>query len=335
MSKIKPRGNSWDTGLFVHSEVDENDLDVYEFRVYAHLCRRANDELRVWAGQQKIADVCRISRKKVNEALRALEEKGWIRQEHQFREDGSQTTNNIVILGPPRVTHSYTPLPSEDPPTPVTVGDTPCNSQLHPLSPTVTAEVDPLEGDPREVTSSATVVAGPGSEAGSSQGKGVPAAMALAMQARAKRRALPIRAEVPAQAPTPEPAAPPPPPAEAKASKKAKAEPDKPKHAKETRDAMFDAVGPHVAGGTDNKAIQLARTQIGKVATLLLDAGLTAQDAADFAAFMQKECFAERQRSIKYGSWEKWLPDFIAHRSGSGHQPGSWTDSLGDEYEGL
>jgi len=96
VSSVTPRGNSWRLGLFVHSTVDDSNLSVYEFRVYARLCRRAGDELRVWEGQKKIAEGCGMSRAAVQKALYGLRDKGWITLVAREREDGSQGPNDIT-----------------------------------------------------------------------------------------------------------------------------------------------------------------------------------------------------------------------------------------------
>lgn len=121
-------------GLFLHSTVDDSDLTVYEFRVYAHLCRRAGDERRVWEGQKKIALNCKMSRAAAQKALYGLEEKGWIELHERYREDGSQGTNNIIICGPPASVEGTPRLPEMRPP---------------PLR--KAAEGNPREGNPNKV----------------------------------------------------------------------------------------------------------------------------------------------------------------------------------------
>lgn len=109
MSDLRPKGSQWTTGMFVHIDVDRNDLDVYEYRVYAHLCSRAGEETRTWVKQLTIAAITGISLRKVGEALQSLENKGWIQREARYREDGSRSTDNIIILGPPAKAKRYEP----------------------------------------------------------------------------------------------------------------------------------------------------------------------------------------------------------------------------------
>lgn len=99
MSGVRPRGNSFITGAFISSTIDDLGLDLYSFRVYMHLCRRIGDEMRVWESAKKMAVICGISESKVRESIRFLEKIGLIELEPQYREDGSQTTNNIFVIG--------------------------------------------------------------------------------------------------------------------------------------------------------------------------------------------------------------------------------------------
>lgn len=128
--RVIDRGTSQAKSVYIGSAIDESDLDPYEFRVYCHLKRRAQDG-EVWERQAKIAEICKMSRKTVNEVMTRLEEKGWIEQEGRATVSG-QTSNLVYLL------------------------EAPCNPRLHPavtvgytpLSPTVTAEGTPLEGTP-------------------------------------------------------------------------------------------------------------------------------------------------------------------------------------------
>ena len=143
-SKVGFKGNSWVTGLFVHSDVDDSDLTLIEMRVYMRLCRRANDELRVWEGQKKMADGCGMSRVSVHKALHGLRDKGWIILEERYRGDGSQTTSNIVICGPPPPPDGTPPSAKRNPPF----------RQTDSLS--ISLEVDPLLSNKRLTDSKIT-----------------------------------------------------------------------------------------------------------------------------------------------------------------------------------
>lgn len=63
--------------IFVHSEIDDLGLDPFEFRVYAHLARRAGSG-SAWPSHEAIADATKISRVKVIACLTSLEALGLI-----------------------------------------------------------------------------------------------------------------------------------------------------------------------------------------------------------------------------------------------------------------
>ena len=65
--------------IFVHSELDDLGLDVYEFRIYAHLARRANGKAKAWPGITSMSGSCRMKRHTVIRAIHQLEERGLIR----------------------------------------------------------------------------------------------------------------------------------------------------------------------------------------------------------------------------------------------------------------
>jgi hypothetical protein len=65
--------------LFVHSELDDLGLDSHEFRIYAHLARRANGKSKAWPGITSMSQACRMKRNSVIRTIRRLETKGLIR----------------------------------------------------------------------------------------------------------------------------------------------------------------------------------------------------------------------------------------------------------------
>lgn len=58
--------------IFVHSAIDEYGLNLYEFRILAHVARRAGGSRGCDASQKKIGEVCGISQRKVLEVLAIL-----------------------------------------------------------------------------------------------------------------------------------------------------------------------------------------------------------------------------------------------------------------------
>lgn len=112
MSNVRPKTNSFILGMFVHSDLDDAELDVYEFRIWGRLCRRAGDNGRVFESAKKMAQGCRMSEKQARRALHSLQERGWLELVARYREDGSQTTNDVLLIGPPS-THRPPPLDSQ------------------------------------------------------------------------------------------------------------------------------------------------------------------------------------------------------------------------------
>lgn len=81
--------------LFVHSELDDYGLDSHEFRIYAHLARRANGKARAYPGINSMAESCRMNRHTVIRVISSLEEKGLIRIEKR-----SGALNQYVLTAP-------------------------------------------------------------------------------------------------------------------------------------------------------------------------------------------------------------------------------------------
>jgi len=79
--------------IFVRSELDEAGLTPYEFRVYAHIARRAE----CWAALDTISDLCGMGRTAVKEAITSLRAKGMI---SVVSKPGS---TSITTLTPPRL----------------------------------------------------------------------------------------------------------------------------------------------------------------------------------------------------------------------------------------
>jgi hypothetical protein len=97
---VKPRGNSWTLGAFLAAELDDLGLDPYTFRVWLHLCRRANNEVRAFPSIPDMADVCKMSARSVQRALQVLDQAGFITREAQYRKDGSRTVDLLTLHGP-------------------------------------------------------------------------------------------------------------------------------------------------------------------------------------------------------------------------------------------
>ena len=69
--------------MFVHNVLDEYGLDPYEFRIYAHAVRRTGGKLNgeYFASLTKTAEICQMSIRKAQYALKFLCEAGFLTQE--------------------------------------------------------------------------------------------------------------------------------------------------------------------------------------------------------------------------------------------------------------
>lgn len=58
--------------IFLHSCLDDYGLDVYEFRVLAHIARRQSGSKGCFAKQKNIAKTCCMSHRKAQQVLQVL-----------------------------------------------------------------------------------------------------------------------------------------------------------------------------------------------------------------------------------------------------------------------
>jgi predicted transcriptional regulator len=95
-----------DNGIF-----DERlNLDPLDKLVYICLLRYANNSSReAYPGQETIAKNVGISRKRVNIAVKVLEEKGLIKKEQRFDKKGGQKSNNYIVYDANEVIHRVYP----------------------------------------------------------------------------------------------------------------------------------------------------------------------------------------------------------------------------------
>lgn len=101
---------------------------------------------RAWPSQNTLADQLGVTRKAVNDGVKALREYGYIQVQKRLREDGGQTSNCYFVVMDPVGREGDTPC--EDEVTPLSpLGDTPCNLQR--VTPPVTSKGD-TKKDPIE-----------------------------------------------------------------------------------------------------------------------------------------------------------------------------------------
>jgi DNA-binding Lrp family transcriptional regulator len=86
---------------FIPAWLDDAGLTPIQFRVLAHLHRRAGKRGRCWPGSTSIAKACRISEDSLWPAVKSLEERGFLR-----REKRRYNSNEYVLLSRSDVTPS-------------------------------------------------------------------------------------------------------------------------------------------------------------------------------------------------------------------------------------
>lgn len=80
--------------IFIHSKLDDSNLSVSQFRVFAHLSRRAGKG-QAYPGVDSIAEVCCLNRTTVMEAIGVLEKRNMLKVE---RDHGRR--NQYVLTKP-------------------------------------------------------------------------------------------------------------------------------------------------------------------------------------------------------------------------------------------
>lgn len=85
--------------IFIHSTIDDAELDVYEFRILFHLKRRANKKQggKAYPGAKSMAAVCGMSETKVREAVKGLERRKML---YVVRSAGGRDANHYYLTAP-------------------------------------------------------------------------------------------------------------------------------------------------------------------------------------------------------------------------------------------
>jgi len=65
--------------IFIHSALDDADLSVYAFRLYARIARRASPRGQCYESQPNMAQSCNMTRKRLKKALDELTERNMVR----------------------------------------------------------------------------------------------------------------------------------------------------------------------------------------------------------------------------------------------------------------
>ncbi|BAZ18722.1 hypothetical protein NIES4071_106070 (plasmid) [Calothrix sp. NIES-4071] len=82
--------------IFVRGELDDYGLNLYEFRVLAHVARRESKESGCYESQAKMATACGMSQRMVLKVLQVLCEAGILSKE---KADGKRTNSYRVNKG--------------------------------------------------------------------------------------------------------------------------------------------------------------------------------------------------------------------------------------------
>lgn len=90
-----------DNGAFIPSHLDDLGLSPFEFRLYAHIARRAGSGGQCWEGIDKMAKICRMERKTAYKAFQFLEDHKMIRVERKKGATSHITLTNRSSWIPP------------------------------------------------------------------------------------------------------------------------------------------------------------------------------------------------------------------------------------------
>lgn len=105
--------------IFIHSTLDDAGLDPKEFRIFAHLSRRASSGV-AWPSVKTMGEVCCISQSRVRLALKTLTERGFVTCEERAGRTYLWTINPpekwIAVVLTPVKSDSPTPITSDSPP---------------------------------------------------------------------------------------------------------------------------------------------------------------------------------------------------------------------------
>ena len=116
MDKIIDRGDLHKYRTELPNSVDDSELSVYAFRLYAHLKRVAGDNGKSWQSTKTLADACKMSTGSVSEAKVELCDAGFITIVKGDTKKGESDTVYIIDVWAENFTkYAPTPSPVEDP----------------------------------------------------------------------------------------------------------------------------------------------------------------------------------------------------------------------------
>ena len=89
--------------FMLENSIFQCDLTVFEFKIYAYLCMRANRENTCFPTASNIAEDCKISESQVRKVTASLERKGFITKKKQYRKTikgKNRQTSNLYHIEP-------------------------------------------------------------------------------------------------------------------------------------------------------------------------------------------------------------------------------------------
>ncbi len=102
--------------FILENSIFNYDLDVYEFKIYAYLCMRADIKTKnCFPSACKIADECAISESKVRRVIASLEKKGFVSKRERFLKSSrgrNHQTSNLYHIEELPVCGTGTSVPS-------------------------------------------------------------------------------------------------------------------------------------------------------------------------------------------------------------------------------
>ena len=127
--------------MFIHSVIDDYGLDVYAFRVYARLARRAGTNNSAYESVANMADACGMSERRLQEALQTLVDHGLV-----TREERRGKTTLYTLTPVDSWTEQVINTPAQN------VGGAPGAEvppqEMHPTPAGGAPEVNPIKGNP-------------------------------------------------------------------------------------------------------------------------------------------------------------------------------------------
>lgn len=133
--------------IFIHSQLDDLELSIYEFRIYAHLARRAGTG-KAFPAYGSMAKKCRMSRTKAIDAVNQLVKRRMIQKQKRMGEDGRNSSNLYTLTDPVEWT-----LPNKDGSNEQvdgSPGEPPLVHDMNPPSSPGEPKGNPIEVDPVE-----------------------------------------------------------------------------------------------------------------------------------------------------------------------------------------